>query len=184
MSKDLSNLFSFSEDLKNSKFAKILLEAIAKSDQAGFDYLEFKQAVQSLSQMDMDKTTQFKSAFAMAKTMGVSPNDLVSSARHYMNVLNEERTKFSSAVEKQMQKQVVIKQHQLQEITTNVENKLQEIEKLKAEVTQMKQKAVTISDELKNASNKITETKESFNSTLQVILDEIEIDQNLIKQSL
>ena len=56
----------------DQKFVDVLLKAIDNQNMEGFDYLEYKQSLQSLSKMDMDESTRYKSAFAMAKTMGAT----------------------------------------------------------------------------------------------------------------
>ena len=77
-----------------SKFTNILFGAMEKNDQEGFDYLEFKQSLQNLAKMPMDEATRFKSAFAMAQTMGVTPDLLVKSAEFYIQVLDGEKNLF------------------------------------------------------------------------------------------
>ena len=52
----------------SDKFVDNLLKAIEANNLEGFDYLEYKQSLRSLSSMDMDEATKFNSAFAMAKT--------------------------------------------------------------------------------------------------------------------
>ena len=81
----------------SAKFTKILLEAIEKYNEEGFDYLEYKNGIRSLAKMDMDEATRFKSAFAMAQTMGAESGLLIKSAEHYLQVLGKERDKFESA---------------------------------------------------------------------------------------
>ncbi|MEM1214943.1 MAG: hypothetical protein AAGJ82_04620, partial [Bacteroidota bacterium] len=76
------------------KFTDILLSAMDKADLEGFDYLEYKKSLQSLTKMNMDEATAFKSAFAMAQTMGATPTKLVQSAQHYLNILQKEEEKF------------------------------------------------------------------------------------------
>ncbi|MEE9437807.1 MAG: hypothetical protein V3V14_02325, partial [Saprospiraceae bacterium] len=78
----------------NSKFINILLKAVEEGNLDGFDYIEYKTSLQSLSKMEMDEETKFKSALAMAKTMGATKEKLISSSNHYINILKSERTKF------------------------------------------------------------------------------------------
>ena len=78
----------------DQKFIDILLNAIDKNNLEGFDYLEYKTSLQGLDSMSMDEATRYKSAFVMAKTMGVTPTKLLSSAKHYVGVLNKEEKKF------------------------------------------------------------------------------------------
>ncbi|MEN0051263.1 MAG: hypothetical protein AAF806_29635, partial [Bacteroidota bacterium] len=65
----------------SSKFTEVLLGSMEKADLEGFDYLEYKKSLQSLAKMPMDEATRYKSAYAMAQTMGVSPDKLVQTAQ-------------------------------------------------------------------------------------------------------
>ena len=59
-----------------AKFMNILLGAMEKHNLDGFDYIEFKESLKSLEKMPMDERTRFQSAFAMAKTMGATPQKI------------------------------------------------------------------------------------------------------------
>ena len=83
------------------KFIEVLFKAMESNNLDGFDYLEFKQSLQSLSKMPMDEATRFRSAFAMAETMGATTQQLLSSANHYIDVLKSEETKFEKALANQ-----------------------------------------------------------------------------------
>ena len=57
----------------------------------GFDYLEYKQSLQSLEKMNMDNQTRYQSAFAMAQTMGAKAKNLIDSAQYYLKVMQKGR---------------------------------------------------------------------------------------------
>ena len=65
----------------SKKFIEVLLGALDKNNLKGFDYLEFKQSLQSLAKMPMDEATKYQSAFAMAQTMGATPEKIGSNGR-------------------------------------------------------------------------------------------------------
>ena len=79
------------EGKPDEKFVNRLLQALEEANLDGFDYLEYKQSLQSIDDMNMDEATMYKSSLAMAKTMGATPEKLVSSAQHYINVLEKVR---------------------------------------------------------------------------------------------
>ena len=76
----------------DAKFVDILLKAVEKDNLEGFDYLEYKSSLQSLSGMDMDEETKYKSSLAMATTMGATPAKLIKTAEHYIATLNKEKS--------------------------------------------------------------------------------------------
>lgn len=79
------------------KFVQVLLGALEKNNQQGFDYFEFRQSLKNLEKMPMDEATRYRSAYAMAQTMGVTPAKLLESAQFYLNVLSGEQSKFNEA---------------------------------------------------------------------------------------
>ena len=52
------------------KFTDVLMKALSDNNIEGFDYLEFRQGLLSLSKMPMDEGTRFQAAFSMAQVMG------------------------------------------------------------------------------------------------------------------
>lgn len=69
------------------KFVELLLKAIESNNIEGFDYLEYKNSLRSIENVIPDEGVRFKSAFEMAKTMGMTKAKLVESANHYLGVL-------------------------------------------------------------------------------------------------
>ena len=80
------------------KFVDILFKAMEKNNIDGFDYLEYKQSLNSLKKMPMDEATRYQSAFAMAQTMGANPQMLATTAQHYIDVLRKEEEAFENAL--------------------------------------------------------------------------------------
>lgn len=116
------------------KFVEVLLKAIEANNLEGFDYLEFKQSLQNLSNVQMDEKTRYQSAFAMAKTMGATPSKLVNSAQHYINVLKKEEAKFSDALQNQRKKQVHDRENGIKQKERLIIEKQKKIEQLQKEI--------------------------------------------------
>ncbi|MEZ4986607.1 MAG: hypothetical protein R2795_16480 [Saprospiraceae bacterium] len=111
------------------KFTDILLGAMEKVNLDGFDYLEYKKSLQSLLKMNagMDEATAFKSAYAMAQTMGASPTLLVNTAEHYMQALKTEEEKFRLALANQQESKVGNKQKEKQQLQAGIKDKQERI---------------------------------------------------------
>ena len=90
----------------DNKFTEMLFKAIEENNLEGFDYLEFKQSLQSLKKVETDEVKRFQSAFAMASTMGLTKSKLFESAKHYASVLGAEEKKFADAFQKQRNAQI------------------------------------------------------------------------------
>ena len=90
----------------NEKFMDVLFKAMEAANIDGFDYFEFKQSLNNLQKVPMDEATRFKSAFAMAQTMGASADSLIKTASHYLGVLQQEANKFGEAANNQINNQI------------------------------------------------------------------------------
>lgn len=164
------------------KFMQILFGAMEKQNIEGFDYMEFKNSLKSLKNMpNMDEVTRYKSAYAMAQTMGATPNSLVSTAEHYLNVLSSEEAKFQSALTSNSKRQIGSKQQEMQKLADTVKAKEQHIQKLQAEISKHKEAYNTLSTEIQGAKNKIAGTKANFEMSYNAIRLQIQKDIERIK---
>ena len=168
----------------DQKFIDILLNAIDKNNLEGFDYLEYKTSLQGLDNMAMDEATRYKSAFVMAKTMGVTPTKLLSSAKHYVGVLNKEEKKFIDALKNQRQKQVVGKEEKLVALQKEVTAKKAQIEQLKKEIETNEASFKTIKDGINKSAAKVEKTNDRFMHAYKVVLGQIMTDVDNMKKYL
>jgi len=167
------------------KFMKILLGAMDKANLDGFDYLEFKNSLQSLKKMQqMDEATRFQSAYAMAQTMGATPKNLIQTAQHYIKVLEDEEKKFEQALGGNTQSQIGSKQMRMKNLTAELQQKEEQIKKLQAQIEAGKKEHQKLSSDIKKASSKIENTKADFIATYEAIRGQIVRDTERIKQYL
>lgn len=166
----------------DDKFINILLKAIEDNNLEGFDYLEYKQSIQSLASMNMDSETQYKSSMAMARTMGATPKKLIDSANHYMQVLEKEKNRFSQAVEVQRKKVNDEKTVGLKNLETSIKTKEEQIAKLQTEIAQLTEKLKVSETEIKQNAAKIETTNKQFMIAYRSVMDQITEDvQNMNK---
>lgn len=172
------------QDGLDEKSVAFLLKAIEKNNLKGFDYIEYKQSLRALADMKLDEETAFKSAFATAKTMGLTKEILLKTAEHYKVVLGREKEQFEAAVNKQMSQQVKVREKEVEKLRKIVEDHKTKIAELEKEI---KKATTSINDketEIKGASEKIKSTQASFENTLQALMVEIEKDVTNIKKYL
>lgn len=153
-----------------------LVGALERENLPGFDYLEFKQALERLQAMDMAEETAFKSAFATASTMGLTKDKLLKTAAHYKKVLDKEQKSFESALQKQIKAKVDGKRKEVE----TLRKKLQEYEAKIAELQRLKESATkTIAeadDTIKVAQDSINEVHQKFEATLKALHNQIDKD--------
>jgi len=160
----------------DAKFINVLLKALEANNQEGFDYLEYKQSLQNLSSVDMDETTKYKSALAMAKTMGAKPSSLIASAKKYIKVLDQEGAKFKQASDNQKRKQVTGKEEEIKAHQKSIKEKEAQIEKLKKEIEQHKAALEKTKSTINNAAAKVQLTNDKFMTAYNVVKGQIVTD--------
>ncbi len=158
------------------KFMNILLGAMDKSNLDGFDYLEYKQSLQSLQGMNMDESTRYQSAFAMAKTMGATPKKLLETANHYLTVLKTEEQKFGQALVNQKEKQIGDRRQRIEQLDQAAEQKRKQIEQLTKEIEAHEQESGQIKEQITDATVKVENTKNNFVVTYQLLTGQIQED--------
>lgn len=164
----------------DTKFVDLLLKAIEANNIEGFDYLEFKQSVQSLSKVEPDEAKRFKNAFVMANTMGLTKEKLFSSAKHYVSVLDKEEKKFAEAFNSQKDKQVIARKEKGKLLEQSIKEKEAQIKKLQAEIEKEKKQLGNVEADIAKALAKVEATKDGFYSAYHMVLQQIKDDLDKI----
>ncbi len=168
----------------NEKFTDALFKAMEAANVEGFDYFEFKQALNNLASMPMDEATRYKSAYAMAQTMGATPAKLVSTASSYLDALKQEEAKFQQAANNQVQSQIGNKQAQISNFDAVIKQKSEQIKKMVEEIEQHKKEMELLNQDIAQASSKVAQTKADFDMTYQSLVGQIQKDIDNMKNYL
>ncbi len=168
----------------SSKFLNALLKAMDENDLDGFDYLEYKQSLQSLSKMSMDEATRYQSAFAMAQTMGANAKHLNSTATHYLNILLQEEKKFKQALVNQRSRQINDKEEEIKRLNMTITSHKKQIEKLNQEINSYTKKMNVLTNNLSASEAKLEATKNDFLVTYKKLVDQIQTDIDKMNQYL
>lgn len=180
--KDDSGIGKTGADAKpDNKFVDLLLKAIEANNIEGFDYLEFKQSLQSLTKIETDEAKRYQNAFAMAQTMGLDKKKLFDSAQHYINTLTEEERKFADAFQKQKAAQVIEKEHRVETLKNAIISKQEQIKKLQAEIEQATSELSSIEGQINESLAKVESTKDGFYASYNMVLNQINADVEKIK---
>jgi chromosome segregation ATPase len=150
----------------------------------GFDYLEFKNSLRSIEGVIPDEGMRYKSAYEMAKTMGLTKEKLIQSATHYVNVLATEDKKFKDALANQKSKQIQSRADQLGSIEKSIQDKQKTIEQLTKEIETSKSQLEAIRNEINEAVVKIDTTNQQFVASYNLVYGQIQEDIQKIKQNL
>ena len=164
----------------DEKFVNMLLKAIEENNIDEFDYIEFKQSVQSLNKVESDEGQRFRNAFAMANAMGLTKNKLFSSAKHYVKVLDKEEKKFSEAFEAQKNKQVSDREAKSEHLEQSIKSKQEQILKLQEEIEVENKQLSSIESDISKALAKVESTKDGFYAAYNMVLQQIKDDLDKI----
>ncbi|RMG77497.1 MAG: hypothetical protein D6714_19710 [Bacteroidetes bacterium] len=168
----------------DEKFMRVLLQALEKNNIEGFDYFEFKQSLQKLEKMPMDEATRFKSAFALASTMGATPEKLIQTAEHYLTVLKQEEQKFGQALANQRTSQIETRVAKMKDLDRVIQQKAEQIKKLTQEIEKHQAQKQTLEKEIAGATAKVEQTKINFTTTLNQLMTKIKADVAAMKKYL
>lgn len=160
----------------NQKFMEILFKAMEANNLDGLDYLEFKQSLNALSKMPMDEATRYKSAFAMASSMGATPLHLTKTAHHYIDVLTKEEQKFERALKQQVDTKIGQQRQEVKAMEKNIADKTAQIKQLTEQISQIQQKVNQKKKAVEEANEKINTTKNDFIASYELIKGQIEAD--------
>lgn len=166
------------------KFMKVLFGALEKNNIEGFDYLEFKKSLRKLEKMPMDEPTRFQSAFAMASTMGATPQNLIETAEFYINILKQEEHKFQQALANQRKSQIGNKEAKIDDLDKIIHQKAQQIKKLTEEIENHQKQKDVLENEISQATVKVESTKNDFHATLDTLVSKINTDVSNMKKHL
>ena len=164
----------------DQKFTDLLLKAIESNNFDGFDYLEYKNSLKSIEAVIPDEGMRFKSAFEMAKTMGLSKDKLIQSAEGYLNILVSEDKKFKDALENQKAKQIQGRSDQLASIEKSILDK----QKMNKEIEASKNQLSSVRNEINDAVVRIDVTNQQFVASYNLVYNQIYQDIQKIKTNL
>lgn len=147
-----------------------------------YDYLKFAQSISDQAKFIPAEEIRFQATFAVAKSMGISQEDLIADAQQYLDVLKEEESKFQTSIAGITQQNVSSKQTQLDAIDKQTEEKAKQIEALTNEINELQKQKAPITNDISQSKLKIEQMKANFSTTLKTVVDRITGDITKIKK--
>lgn len=183
MQEELKKIFGKDETI-DSKSVEFLTNALAKGNQPGFDYLEFKISLSKLEEIGMDESTAFKSAYATASTVGLTKDKLVTTAQHYKQVLSKEKGQFDLALNNQLEKRVNGKRNEVEKLKKKIGEWNEKIAALNEQIARAQATIDDADQNIQAEMRKIETTKNNFERTHQSMFVHIEKDLENIQMYL
>lgn len=160
------------------KFMDVFGKALEANNQEGFDFLEFRSSLQSLSKMPMDEATRYKSAYAMAQTLGATPEKLVNSAKFYLDILKKEEAKFAEAAAQQRARLIGSREQEMTNLEAENNHRAAQIKQLTQEIDAANKRVEQIKHEISESTVKVQAANDDFHATYATVVGQITDDIN------
>lgn len=180
MKRDIK-LFENVADL-DDKSLQFLLKALIANNQKEFDYIEFKQAVIKMKDLNIGEDIAVKSAYATGSTVGLTKESLIDSAEKYQKILETEKSAFDDALNSQIENRVKSKYSEAENAQAKINEYELKISKLNNEIVKLKEEIASIDIDIKESELRLKETKSNFENTYESLKEQISQDIQLIKK--
>ena len=135
------------------KFNQHFDELFEKANLPGPDYFEFSKMCQAMN--TLTEEIKFPAAFGGLQVQGLTKEKLVESANHYINIIDEDASKFNSAIDQKIlaevqnkrsaaekkRKSISEREEMIKNLQQEIANEFSEISKLESEALDQEQKA-------------------------------------------
>jgi len=159
------------------KFYQILANVLEKNNIPGFDYIEFKRAIKSVSEMhQMEEGVVYKTAFATAQAMNIQSSVLIESAKKYISILETEKTSFSQSAQKFLDQQINGRKLEVDSLDSEIRSIQAEIKRLNESLTEKEAKVIKMKETTNSVKLKYEANKVDFEEAYQLIVRQIEED--------
>lgn len=163
------------------KFLKVLANSMESSNMEGYDYLEFKQALRSLDEIEEDEAKRYITSFTLAKTMGAKKESLIKSAKFYLGILEQEENKFNDSLKKQIDSKLHNRKQSLENLKERKGKKEEQIKKLQLEIKEINKKIGVNQKEMDAAAQNVVSVQKSFHAAYDLIVNQINEDVKKIE---
>ncbi|MBK7812154.1 MAG: hypothetical protein IPO62_16515 [Saprospiraceae bacterium] len=172
----LDQMFFLEHEGIHEASARIIGDEILRQTDTKFNYVKYRQAIQGLLMLKMDPEMAKISTLTTAKTMGVQSSDILSSAKHFIELLDQESDKFNSALQSQyslrVAKLIADKNIAMEQIKSNQE----QIAQLTSQLKILESEIFELDKDIKEGELFIEEKQHMFQNTVSKLKDFIHKD--------
>ncbi len=144
---------------------KRLRKALANSGGDGFDFVKFSAMLTKNSKLD--ESTNYQTALSAAEAMGVSSDELISSAANAKKAVNNESKKIDADLAEQEEKNT---------------SDQDELKKVNAQIASLQAKKEELEQTIKDEGDGIKDSKDNLESSTDEVIQEITDTVAKIKQ--
>lgn len=125
------------------KIVEAIKTAMEESNLDGYDYYEFMQSVSEQKDMPSEKR-KYEVVFSVIKNMGITKEHLISTADHYLSVIDKHQEEFNAKIDSEEQEKVIKLKDKANGMEDTITEKTEQIEALKREIEELHNEKVEI----------------------------------------
>lgn len=164
-------------------FNKHFDEIFERANLPGPDYFEFSKMCQAMNQLPDE--VKFPAVYGGLQVQGLTKEKLVESANIYISVIDEDATKFNTAIDQKIVAEVQRKRSEAQEKRKAIQEREEMIKKIHEEIAKFTTEITSLeaeaSDQELKANQKAITYKSACDSRKSLILSDIQKISSLIK---
>lgn len=170
----------------DAKFAEHFAQVLAKNNQPGPDYFEFRGALQGLAGLGLGEEKQFQAAWASFKAMGGMPEvaALSRTGAQYLAALSADRDGFARSVDAALAERVGGLQAEQQRLQAENENLAKQIANLQDRLVANTTRLSAITSESAEQSTRLSQSRQNYEVTYAHFTQQIKDDLDKIGQYL
>jgi hypothetical protein len=159
------------------KFVELLSNVLEKNNFPGYDYFEFKKALQSVAKLgNMEESMMYKTVYAAAQSMNVNSSQLISTAKKYLELMENEKSNFMQSAGAFLQQNIKTKTDEVQVLEKSLADNKLKLEQLTKEIAEQEARISAASNELNEIKVKVEVNKNDFISAYSGFVEEIQKD--------
>jgi hypothetical protein len=170
----------------DSKFAEHLAQVLAKINQPGPDYFEFRGALQGLAGLGLGEEKQFQAAWASFKAMGGMPEvaALSRTGAQYLAALSADRDGFAKSVDAALSERVGGLQAEQQRLQAENDNLAKQIADMQQRLAANTTRLTAIATDSAEQTSRLTQSRQNYEATYAHFTQQIKDDLSKISQYL
>lgn len=149
---------------------------MTSSNLPGVDYFEFWKMMDTLEAHIPDEKARIAATFGSLSIQGLTKQKLISSIEHYVQILEQDRQKFSNVIDNKASQEIASKENNAKQLEVKIVENSQLIQKLTKEITEAQATIENIKKEVIEQKLKIDSNKNGYLHAFNAIIVKIKGD--------
>ncbi|MEI6766484.1 MAG: hypothetical protein WCM76_12675 [Bacteroidota bacterium] len=163
------------------KILDSLLQAIEAKNMAGEDYLEYLDSLKAMQNIPLDEPVKIQTVLATLSTKGLTKQKIYDSAAFYLTILDDEKSKFYKALEKQTKDNVTAQKNSITALDELIKTKSSQIAQLTKEITAHQEEIAAAKTKITESESRIKNTENNFVKTWEFVAQQMKENVEKIK---